>query len=185
MTLEALFRHLGFAALMALLSAGVVRTMIRVAVLDHPDPRKSHDRPTPKGGGVGIVVAFLAGVAILYGAAQFSRLADPYFRGLIAAAAAIALVAFLDDLWDWPFIVKLGAQVLAALAAVGTGLYVQVYRMPYLGAIDIGWLGVPATLVWLLFATNAMNFIDGLNGLAGGVAGQGSGAVHHRSRSAG
>ena len=170
MTLAALSRHLAFAALMALLSAGVVRAMIRIAVLDHPDPRKSHDRPTPKGGGVGIVAAFLVGVAILYGAAQFSRLADPYFRGLIAAAAAIAVVAFLDDLWDWPFTVKLGAQVLAALAAVGTGLYVEVYRIPYLGAIDIGWLGVPATLVWLLFATNAMNFIDGLNGLAGGVA---------------
>ncbi len=170
MTLEALFHHLGFATLMALLSAGVVRAMIRVAVMDQPDARKSHDRPTPKGGGVGIVVAFLVGVAILYELAQFSRLADPYFRGLIAAAAAIALVAFLDDVWDWPFTVKLGAQILAALAAVGTGLYVEVFRIPYVGALDIGWFGVPTTLFWLLFATNAMNFIDGLDGLAGGVA---------------
>ena len=170
MTLAALLRHLAFAGSLALLSAVVVRLMIGVGVMDTPDPRKSHSRPTPKGGGVGVVVAFLVGVAVLYEVAAFSRLADPYFRGVIAASAAIAVVAFLDDFYDWPFTVKLGAQILAALAAVGTGLYVQVYRIPYVGPLDIGWLGVPATLVWILFATNAMNFIDGLNGLAAGVA---------------
>ena len=79
------------------------------------------------------------------------------------------MVAFLDDLRDWPFAVKLIAQILAALLAVGSGLYVQVYRLPYLGPVDVGWLGVPATLAWILFATNAMNFIDGMNGLAAGV----------------
>jgi UDP-GlcNAc:undecaprenyl-phosphate GlcNAc-1-phosphate transferase len=170
MTPAALLSHLAFAGSLALLSALVVRLMITVGVMDTPDARKSHSRPTPKGGGVGVVVAFLVGVAVLYEVAAFSRLADPYFRGIIAASVAIAVVAFLDDMYDWPFTVKLGAQVLAALAAVGTGLYVQVYRIPYLGAIDIGWLGIPATLVWILFATNAMNFIDGLNGLAAGVA---------------
>ena len=56
------------------------------------------------------------------------------------------------------------------MAAVGSGLYVQVYNLPYLGAVDIGWIGIPATLAWILFATNAMNFIDGLNGLCAGVA---------------
>ncbi len=170
MTFAALLRHLAFAGSLALLSAATVRLMISVGVMDTPDPRKSHANPTPKGGGVGIVVAFLVGVAVLYEMAAFSRLADPYFRGVIAASAAIAVVAFLDDLYDWPFTIKLGAQVLAALAAVGTGLYVQVYRIPYLGPVDIGWLGIPATLVWILFTTNAMNFIDGLNGLASGVA---------------
>ena len=170
MTLAALLRHLAFAGSLALLSAFIVRLMVGIGVMDTPDARKSHSRPTPKGGGVGVVVAFLVGVAVLYEFAAFSRLADPYFRGVIAAAAAIALVAFLDDLYDWPFTIKLGAQVLAALVAVGSGLYVEVYRIPYLGPVDIGWLGIPATLVWILFTTNAMNFIDGLNGLASGVA---------------
>ena len=170
MTLAAVLRHLVFAGSLALLSALVVRLMIGVGVMDTPDARKSHSRPTPKGGGVGVVVSFLVGVAVLYAFAEFSRLADPYFRGVIAASIAIAVVAFLDDLYDWPFTIKLGAQVLAALVAVGTGLYVQVYRVPYLGPVDIGWLGIPATLVWILFTTNAMNFIDGLNGLASGVA---------------
>ena len=170
MTLVALLRHLAFAAALAGLSAVCVRAMIRLRVMDTPNGRKAHERPTPKGGGVGIVVAFLVGTAVLYFFAEFSRLAQPYFLGVIAASAAIAVVVFLDDIRDWSFAVKLAAQVLAALAAVGTGLYVRDYNLPYVGNLDLGWIGAVATLVWILFATNAMNFIDGLNGLAGGVA---------------
>jgi len=169
MTFAALLRHLAFAAGMACLSAAVVRMMIAVRVMDPPNERNAHHPPTPKGGGVGVVVAFLVGIAVLYRFAEFARLADPYFRGVIEASLAIAVVAFLDDLYDWNFTVKLAAQVLAALVAIGSGLFVTAYRVPYVGALPIGWLGPPLTLVWLLFATNAMNFIDGSNGLAGGV----------------
>jgi UDP-GlcNAc:undecaprenyl-phosphate GlcNAc-1-phosphate transferase len=169
MTLAALLRHLGFAALLVLLSAGTVRMMIAARVMDTPEARKAHDRPTPKGGGVGIVVTFLVGIAVLYRFAEFARLADPYFLGVIEASVAIAIVAFLDDIFDWPFIVKLGAQVLAALVAVTSGLFVTDFRIPYLGPLELAWVGIAATLVWILFTTNAMNFIDGLNGLASGV----------------
>jgi UDP-GlcNAc:undecaprenyl-phosphate GlcNAc-1-phosphate transferase len=170
MTLAAFLRHLGFAALLVLLSAATVRMMIAVRVMDTPEARKAHDRPIPKGGGVGIVLTVLVGIAVLYRFAEFTRLADPYFRGVIEASVAIALVAFLDDLFDWPFIVKLGAQLLAALVAIGSGLYVTDFRIPYLGPLPAAWVGITATMVWLLFTTNAMNFIDGLNGLASGVA---------------
>jgi UDP-GlcNAc:undecaprenyl-phosphate GlcNAc-1-phosphate transferase len=170
MTAAALFRHALFITALALLSASVVRLMIGVRLLDRPTERKAHNHPTPKGGGVGIVVAYLVGIVVLYQWAQFSRLADPYFRGVIIASLLVAIVALLDDIRDWPFTVKLAAQVLAALAAVASGFYVRVYHVPYLPPLDVGWLGIPATLVWLLFATNAMNFIDGLNGLAAGVA---------------
>ena len=117
MTLAAVLRHLAFAGALALLSAAVVRGMIALRMLDRPDERKAHTLDTPKGGGVGVVVAFLAGVAMLYRFAEFSRLADPYFIGVIEASVAIAVVAFLDDLFDWAFTVKLCAQVLAALVA--------------------------------------------------------------------
>ncbi len=143
--------------------------MIAARIMDHPGARKSHDDPTPKGGGVGIVVAFLTGIVVLYWFASFSRIANQYFLGVIAASAGIALVALLDDIRDWPFTIKLSAQLLAALAAVGTGVYVQDYRLPYVGPLYVGWIGGPATLAWILFVTNAVNFIDGLNGLAGGV----------------
>ncbi|MCW3477257.1 glycosyltransferase family 4 protein [Limobrevibacterium gyesilva] len=170
MTLAAFLRHLAFCAALAAISAVMVRAMISARVMDVPNARKAHRNPTPKGGGVGVVVAFMLGIAVLYGTATFSRIADPYFRGVILASAAIAVVAFIDDIRDWPFTVKLGAQLLAALAAVGSGLYITVFRLPYIGPVDIGWWGIPATVAWILFATNAMNFIDGLNGLAAGTA---------------
>jgi UDP-GlcNAc:undecaprenyl-phosphate GlcNAc-1-phosphate transferase len=169
MTLLAFSRHLAFALFLALLSAVIVRVMIGARVMDRPDPRKLHDRPIPKGGGVGVVVAFLVGIVILYRYAEFARLADPYFIGVIEASVAIAIVAFLDDVYDWPFIVKLGAQVAAALVAVGSGLYVADFHLPFDPQFDLHWLGLAGTLVWLLFTTNAVNFIDGLNGLASGV----------------
>ena len=170
MTTLALAKHLLFCAVLALFSAAIVRFMIGAGVLDRPDARKAHRSPVPKGGGVGVVASFLAGTVILYLFADFSRIADTYFLGVIAAATAIAVVAFLDDLRDWPFTVKLGAQLLAAGAAVGTGLVVTAVNLPEIGPVPLGLLGVPATLFWILFTTNAMNFIDGLNGLAAGVA---------------
>jgi UDP-GlcNAc:undecaprenyl-phosphate GlcNAc-1-phosphate transferase len=169
MTLIAFLRHLALGAGLALLSALIVRGMISVRMMDTPDGRKAHDRPTPKGGGVGIVAAFLAGIIGLYQFAAFARLADAYFLGVMAAALAIAIVALLDDRFDWPFTVKLGAQVLAALVAVAAGLFLHDIRVPYLGVVELGWAAIVVTLVWVVFTTNAMNFIDGLNGLASGV----------------
>ncbi len=170
MTLLGFLRHLLFCAGLAMVSAVMVRAMISARVMDTPNARKAHANPTPKGGGVGIVVAFMLGIAVLYGTATFSRLADPYFRGVILAAGAIALVSFIDDIRDWPFAVKLAAQVLAACAAIGSGLWISVFRLPFIGPVDFGWFGVPLTLFWILFATNAMNFMDGLNGLAAGTS---------------
>ena len=170
MTLAAFLRHLLFCGVLAALSASTVQMMVGLAIMDRPDPRKAHRVPVPKCGGVGPVVAFLAGIFILYHFAAFSRLADPYFRGVILASVAIAAVSLLDDLRDFPFTVKLAAQLLAALLAIGSGLYVSVFRLPWIGPVDTGWLGLLLTLGWIMFATNAMNFIDGLNGLASGVA---------------
>ena len=170
MTLLAFTKHLLFGLGLAMVSALVVRAMMDARVMDLPDPRKAHAAPIPKGGGVGIVTAFMLGISVLYGFADFSRIADPYFRGVILAAAAIAVVSFADDVRDFPFVVKLAAQVLAALAAILSGLVVRSLHLPLMGPVPLGPLAVPATLAWLLFATNAMNFIDGMNGLAAGTS---------------
>ncbi len=169
MTFEAFLRHMLFCLGLACVSALVVRAAIDARVMDRPNARSAHTRPTPKGGGIGIVTAFMLGIAMLYGFAEFSRIAEPYFRGVILSALVIAVVSFLDDLRDWPFSVKLAAQVGAALAAIASGLYVQDVRLPFWGVVQLGWVGAVATLVWIVFVTNAMNFIDGLNGLAAGV----------------
>ena len=170
MTLLAFGKHLLFCLGLAMVSALVVRAMMDARVMDVPDARKAHGTPIPKGGGVGIVTAFMLGISVLYGFADFSRIADPYFRGVILAAAVIAIVSFADDVRDFPFVVKLAAQVLAALAAVGSGLVVRSLNLPLIGAVPLGLLAMPATLAWLLFTTNAMNFIDGMNGLAAGTS---------------
>src|SRR5579871_6284526 len=170
MTPFAVARHILFCAALALVSAVVVRAMINARVMDRPNVRSSHRSPTPKGGGVGIVVAFMLGIVVLYDYADFARIGDPYFRGVILAAFLIAVVSFLDDMRDLRFVVKLTAQLVAALAAVLSGLYVEVFNLPYVGPVDLGWGGALLTIGWILFATNAMNFIDGLNGLAAGTA---------------
>ncbi len=169
MLAEAVARHLAFAGALALLSALVVRLMIAFPILDHPDPRKAHTRPTPKGGGLGIVVAFLAGMLVLFGIARSARLADPQFLGVILAAAAIAAVALADDMRDFRFTVKLAAQTLAALVALGSGLSLTRLALPYVGPVDLGWLGPALTLFWIVACTNAVNFMDGLDGLVGGA----------------
>ncbi|WP_158747265.1 glycosyltransferase family 4 protein [Acidisphaera sp. L21] len=170
MTAAAFATHLAFCACLALLSAAAVWGMTHVGTLDTPGARSSHTRPTPKGGGVGIVLAFLVGTLLLYRYAAFSRIADPYFRAVILAALGIAVVAYLDDVLYWPASVKLLAQVAAALLAVGAGLSLPFIRLPWVGTVELGWLGPVLTLCWIVAATNAMNFVDGLNGLASGVS---------------
>jgi UDP-GlcNAc:undecaprenyl-phosphate/decaprenyl-phosphate GlcNAc-1-phosphate transferase len=167
--LLALPRHLALMAGLAIFSGIIVRIMISIGVPDHPDPRKAHTHTTPKSGGVGIVAAFLLGVLLLYRYGQVSRLAEGYFIGVIAAAVLMAAISLLDDLLDISFLIKLATQLIAAVAAVASGLWVHLLALPFYGTIDIGWIGIPLTIFFLLFVTNAMNFIDGLNGLAAGV----------------
>ena len=165
----ALPRHLALMGGLAIFSGVIVRIMITIGVPDKPDARKAHSHTTPKSGGVGIVGAFLLGVLLLYRYGQVSRLAAPYFIGVIAAAVLIALVSLLDDLLDMSFAVKLGTQLLAALAVIVSGLWMHYVFLPFYGGFELGWAGIPLTVLFLLYITNAMNFIDGLNGLAAGV----------------
>jgi UDP-GlcNAc:undecaprenyl-phosphate GlcNAc-1-phosphate transferase len=165
----ALPRHLALMAGLALFSAIVVRAMIAVGVPDRPDARKSHSVVTPKSGGVGIVAAFLLGVLLLYRYGQVSRLPDLRFLGVIGAAVLMAAVSFIDDLFDVSFLIKLATQFIAASVAVFAGLALHSLALPYQGTVDLGLFGIPLTFVFILFVTNAMNFIDGLNGLAAGV----------------
>ncbi|MBU6419164.1 MAG: undecaprenyl/decaprenyl-phosphate alpha-N-acetylglucosaminyl 1-phosphate transferase [Proteobacteria bacterium] len=154
---------------LAIFSGIIVRIMITIGVPDKPDSRKAHTATTPKSGGVGIVCAFLLGVLLLYHYGQVSRLAEPYFIGVIAASTLIALISLLDDMLDMSFAVKLGTQLIAALAVIFSGLWVHDVALPFIGWYQLGWAGIPLTVFFLLFVTNAMNFIDGLNGLASGV----------------
>jgi UDP-GlcNAc:undecaprenyl-phosphate GlcNAc-1-phosphate transferase len=169
MTLHAFLTHLAVAIGLAFISALVVRLMIAYPILDHPNARSSHSRPTPRGGGLGIVVAFTLGMGILYWQAEYARLPGPQFLGVIGAALAIAAVSLWDDARDLRFALKLAAQALAALVAIGSGLELQRIAVPGLGIVQLGALGPVLTLFWILVCTNAVNFMDGLDGLVGGT----------------
>lgn len=169
MTLLAFLTHLAVALGLALISALVVRLMIAHPILDHPNARSSHSRPTPRGGGLGIVVAFTLGMGVLYWQAEYARLPGPQFLGVIGAALAIAAVSLWDDARDLRFALKLAAQALAALVAIGSGLELQRLAVPGFGIVQLGALGPLLTLFWILGCTNAVNFMDGLDGLVGGT----------------
>ena len=171
MTTTALISHLAFALLLAGISAAVVRVMIKVGTLDHPVERSSHSVPTPKGGGVGIVTAFALGTIILFVGADRARIPDLPFLGFLSAGLGISVISYADDLLNWPFAIKLLAQLAAAILAMACGIVLHQVHLPWLGAVALGFWGWPITAAWILFATNAVNFIDGLNGLASGSVG--------------
>ena len=141
------------------LSAGIVRAMARTGPLDLPDARKLHTTPVPRGGGLGIAAAFLLGMEVL---SASGAIEVGYFRGVMLAAALLAGIGWWDDLRGLPFWGKLAAQTLGAGLVVASGLV-----WPLDGP---GWWSGLLTLGWLVVVTNAVNFMDGLDGLVGGVA---------------
>ena len=169
MSSAALLQHLTFALGLTLLSAAAVRAMIAWPILDHPNGRSAHVRPTPRGGGVGAVLAFMAGMLVLYQVADSARIAERQFVGVILAAIAIAGVALVDDVRSLSARLRFGAQLAAALVAVASGLTISRLAIPYVGPVELGFLGTLVTVFWILGCTNAVNFMDGLDGLVGGV----------------
>jgi UDP-N-acetylmuramyl pentapeptide phosphotransferase/UDP-N-acetylglucosamine-1-phosphate transferase len=144
---------LAFAAAALVLSwagTAAVRTWaLRRGVLDVPNERSSHVAPTPRGGGAAIVAVVLGGAA-LGGAVGIFRPAWP----LLAAGAGgllVALVSLKDDLRPLPALIRLAAHVAAAGVLVG--------------GMPAAW-GLPAAF-WLVGLTNAYNFMDGIDGIAG------------------
>jgi UDP-GlcNAc:undecaprenyl-phosphate GlcNAc-1-phosphate transferase len=151
--------------LLGLLSAAVVRGLIAWPLLDRPDARKVHARPTPTAGGLGIAAAVAAGMALLWAAGDPGPAAN---LPLLLAALAMAAVGLLDDRFDLPALPRLAAQAAAAGVAIAGGLVLERLSLPGLGEVPLGPFGPALTLLWFLLCTNALNFLDGADGLAGG-----------------
>lgn len=139
----------------------------------HPPVRERdvHTRPTPRLGGIamlfGIVAAFLLSRAFeFFGSFWFE---PREMWSILGATVLIALVGIADDLWDLDWFLKLGAQFVAAgVIAIGGGL--QIYALPIGGiAIWSSWVSIILTMFSIVIVMNAVNFIDGLDGLVAGV----------------
>lgn len=144
-----------------LLSAIIVKTMARIGVMDNPVERSSHTTPTPKGGGVGIICAFLTGSIVI-----FPLLHQPYLFSIIALLVTVAflsIISWLDDVKQWSAHIKLSAQIICAI--------IITLIIPSLSTLQqTHYLLLPIVAIWLVYITNAFNFMDGLNGLAAGIA---------------
>ncbi|MGQ0664164.1 MAG: glycosyltransferase family 4 protein [Pseudomonadota bacterium] len=157
-----------FAVAIAALAAALTWVMARWRVLiDVPGPRSSHAAPTPRGGGVGIVVASAAGAVALGAGGHLPGLGEPAAIGLMAGSVVVAVAGLADDIRIMSSAFKLAVQALAAAIAVAAGLVVDTLYLPFVGPVELGPAGTVLTMLWFVGLTNAFNFMDGLDGLAG------------------
>ena len=157
--------------LRGLLVAFVVATLLtpvagfvarRIGAVDTPRARGLAERSTP----------LLGGLAIFAGAVTAALLFLPdtsRYHAIILGCAVIALVGAVDDVLELPPLVKLAGQIGAALVLVLGGVTVDNFTLPFVHSIDLGAAGGPLTLIGLVAIMNAVNFTDGVDGLAAGV----------------
>jgi UDP-GlcNAc:undecaprenyl-phosphate GlcNAc-1-phosphate transferase len=141
-----------------------------IRVMDVPNSRSSHTQPIPKSGGVAIVAAFVVGSLIIYFVASVARIEDREFWGFLACAVLLAVVSFIDDVTQKSFAAKFFTQMLCAGVVLALGVIVTRLWVPLSGEVELGWAGYLFTFLWIIGLTNASNFMDGLDGLVGGVA---------------
>lgn len=135
----------------------VRRVAIALDIVDAPSARKVHRTPTPLLGGAAIFIGAILAVLVLYRGDP-----EPTVLGVLLAATAVALTGLLDDYRPLPAWVKLGGQVLGFLILAYFGIRV---RLPVPEAVNYA-----VTLLWLLGITNAINFLDNMDGLSAGIA---------------
>ena len=137
----------------------VRRVAFALGALDAPAARKVHAVATPLLGGAAVYSAFALTVLFNF---SFSR----GLKGVAVGATVVVALGLLDDLWDLPAPVKLAGQVAGAAAAMAYGVTLSV--IPYWFPASFT-LNVVLTLLWFLTVTNAVQFLDGMDGLAGGL----------------
>jgi len=144
----------GFAAALGLtpLSRHVA---MRFGVVDKPNQRKIHRDDKPLMGGLAIYLAFALALLL------FSR--PPYVElgAILAGASLLALVGLLDDRYGLGIKIRLVAMAVAALILIASGIQVKMFNTP--------WIDVPVTILWVVTITNALNFLDNMDGLTAGL----------------
>lgn len=159
---------LGVSFLIALILTPVVRNLaVRVGAVDVPrDGRRMHDHPIPRMGGLAIFFGFLLSTLIFVPM-------ERQWRGMLLGAVVIVVLGIFDDIYALRAKFKLVIQIAAALAAVLSGNLITYVLNPNIFSSEpywaLGWLAYPATVLWIIAMTNAVNLIDGLDGLACGV----------------
>lgn len=136
----------------------------KIGAVDIPEERKIHKEAVPYGGGIAIFLGFLAAFLFLN---RFS----PAISGFIVGALIIVILGIYDDIYNIPALPKFFIQSLAALIVIYSGVRIDLGTVlrGYLPS-SLSFLSLPLTFFWIIGITNAINIIDGLDGLAAGVS---------------
>jgi UDP-GlcNAc:undecaprenyl-phosphate/decaprenyl-phosphate GlcNAc-1-phosphate transferase len=134
-----------------------------LGVVDQPERRRLNRNPIPRLGGIGlffgIVVPALAFLPV-----------EREIRGLLLGAAVATTIGAVDDFRGLLWWQKLGGMLIAAAIPTAFGIWIDRFTFPFVGIHELpAWVGVPATIVWIVALMNMVNFLDGLDGLAAGV----------------
>jgi UDP-GlcNAc:undecaprenyl-phosphate GlcNAc-1-phosphate transferase len=153
---------------------------VQIGYVAQPDDRKVHKRVTPQAGGAALFVALLISFAVAASIPELSSLfrgsSEPL--GLILGAAAIFVVGVIDDIRDMSAPAKVAGEVLAATILYFMGVTWFQFKVPLAGLVQLSPEWTPLlTALWVIAITNAVNLIDGLDGLAAGVVAIASGAL--------
>ncbi len=169
------------AALVTYLASFPVRRLARrVGMVSVPGERRIHDKLTPYGGGAAMLVAFLVamGIASMLSGVHmvFSESSEPL--GVIIGAVVIFSVGLLDDIREVSAPAKVAGEVLAATALYFMGVTMYQFKIPFAGFVLLSPAMIPLLVsLWVVGMTNAVNLIDGLDGLAAGIVAIASGAL--------
>lgn len=139
---------------------------IKINAVDVPkDNRRMHKIPIPRIGGIAIFVGFMAAMLI------FGK-SDSEMAWIMVGGLVIAALGIIDDLFALPALIKLVGQIIAAAIPVFNDVVIQNLTNPFAadGSWTLGVWAIPITILWIVAITNAVNFIDGLDGLACGVS---------------
>lgn len=147
----------------------VKKIAIKYGVVSIPkDNRRIHKKTMPLLGGMAIYISFIVTLFLSKG---FDL--KPEDMGLILGATLIEIEGVLDDKFELRPLYKLMFQVCAAICLIIFGIKINAITNPFLryeSYFSISWLSIPFTILWVVGITNAINFIDGLDGLAAGLS---------------
>ncbi len=145
----------------------VKRFAEKIGAVDQPSARRINKVPIPRMGGLAIFLGFVLTVLL------FVPLSTQV-TGILLGAVIIAVMGAVDDIVSLNPWVKLAGQIVAAVVVIRCGVVFSAISNPNplseTTTIEIGWLSVPLTVLWIVACTNAVNLIDGLDGLAVGVS---------------
>jgi UDP-GlcNAc:undecaprenyl-phosphate/decaprenyl-phosphate GlcNAc-1-phosphate transferase len=161
------------AMLCAILTPFVRRFALRIGAVSIPGGRNIHARRVPRLGGVAIFIAFCAPLfgLIFVESSVASTFRENSLRavGLIGGGFIMCAVGFVDDTRRMRALYKLYAQIGAAILAFACGFQIQAVKLPLFGDLSMGVFALPITVLWVVGIVNAINLVDGLDGLAAGI----------------